>query len=235
MSLVFLITLALLAAIVYTIYRTSRDGEARGYELPPPQPSPHSLFDEAHAEEARGAAAQEAQKKTDEAARGALLARAAQGDFGALNEAASLRDDAFYGAALAQALKWAGESPERWQSLVEHLSTGRDLRGSVEVSRRFVGEWERSPDWASTTRALHLAALSDDAAEFSLVAGTAARLLREGRLGAMTGDELFALVESQFWLMSPAARTSGAAFVFKQKLAALRAGLLARAGETQPR
>jgi hypothetical protein len=105
------------------------------------------------------------------------------------------------------------------------------LRGGVELSRAYVRLWEAAPDPASTARALHLAALSDDAAEYERVIEVALRLRREGRLHATGDEELRALFDSEFWVMCTEARASGAAFVLKQKLAALRAGLASRASD----
>lgn len=230
MSPVFIITLVLLAAIAYTIYHKQRqydDGppyELRGAE-------PRTLFaardadepeHDAQDEQGRAALPAPAEGSAAVPARAALLERAAQGDLDALADARRLGDQASYDETLAALVGWAGGSRERVDALAEFVCRGENLRGSTGLSRAFSGVFEESADAASTARALHLAALSDDAEEFSRVLDEIVRLRREAKLPALSSEDLRALVESQFWVLSASARASGAAFVLKQKIAALR-------------
>jgi hypothetical protein len=41
-------------------------------------------------------------------------------------------------------------------------------------------------------------------------------------LGRITGDDLKELIESQFWVLAQTARSSGAGFTLKRRLAAIR-------------
>lgn len=226
MSAVFIITLVLLAAIAYTIYRKQQPDAAHGYELPPTLP--RNLFGANPAHEIGNAAQRTHDEQARAEQRATLLARAAQGDCEALADAARLMDATVYAATLEELMKWAESSPERLRALAAFISHDKELRASVQLSRAFSRVWEQSPDKASTARALHLAALSDDAGEFARVVEGCVQLWRAGRLGSMSADDLRALVEGEFWLMNSEARATGAAFVLKQIIAGLRAELAAR-------
>jgi hypothetical protein len=222
---VFLITLLLLAAIAYTIYRKERQyGATPERELY--HASPRSLFPES--DEVGRADSRSLAESAEAEARSALIERAVSGDLTALVEARSGRAE-LYRDVLASLLQWSESSNENLHALAAHVASEETLRGSVELSRAYARLWEAAPDPASTARSLHLAALSDDAAEYERVIEVALRLRREGRLPATGDEELRALFDSEFWVMSAEARASGAAFVLKQKLAALRAGLASRA------
>ncbi|MDT7602241.1 MAG: hypothetical protein QOF61_238 [Acidobacteriota bacterium] len=219
MSAVFFITLFLLAAIAYTIYRQQqRQASVYDYELRAAHP--RSLFSAGDADEEAAATGILAAPAAER--RATLLRRAAEGDCTALADAPLADDAKLYRATLDELVKWSKSSPDKLQALAEVVATGENLRGSVELSQTFSRLWEQSPDTISTARMLHLAALSDDAAEFARVVELAVRYRREDRLSAISAEDLRALVESEFWVLSQAARASGAAFVLKQQLAALR-------------
>jgi hypothetical protein len=223
----FIVTLVLLAAVAYRIFRKQQ--ELNSYraerELYPSQP--RSLFDQTpDAAEARRLSAAPAATEPShdrEEFRLTLLARAAAGDLTALADAHRDGNPALYRSALAEALDWAKDSEENLQTLASFIaSDAGKLRGSGELARAYLKIWEQSPDRATTARLLHLAALSDDADTFGDAVGATASALREGRLASLTGEELRALAESEFWVLSSESRTTGAGFVLKQRLASLR-------------
>jgi hypothetical protein len=223
---VFLITLLLLAAIAYTIYRKQRQYDATPErELYPA--SPRSLFPEV-GEDARESPRALAESSAADA-RAALVERAGRGDLDALAEARQLGGAQVYRDTLDALLGWSESSDENLRALAARVASDETLRGSVGLSRAYSRLWEGAPDPASTARAVHLAALGDDAAEYARVIEVALRLRREGRTPAASDEELRALLDSEFWVLSPEARASGAAFVFKQQLAVLRAELAPRA------
>jgi hypothetical protein len=125
-------------------------------------------------------------------------------------------------------VKRAQSSAEELRALSAFVAESRDLRGGVGLSQAFSRQWEQAPDAASTARALHLAALGDDAGEFARVVEQAINLRREGRLSGLGAEDLRALVESEFWVLTAEARASGAGFILKQKLAAVRDELTTR-------
>jgi hypothetical protein len=236
-SALFIITVVFIAAIAYTIYRKQRQLAVTYPELPPPPP--RGLFGGRAADGRQALPAQVADVQGAATEREALLARATAGDLDALGDAATLRNGVHFAATLEALLKWAESSDEKVRAIGAFVATdGRVAsaersHGSAGLSRAYSALWEREPD-AATARALHLAALSDDAAEFGRVVETAAKLWRDGRLSGVSAGQLRTLVESEFWVMDAAARASGAGFVVKQLIASLPAELAERAGATAP-
>jgi hypothetical protein len=222
-SFVFFITLLLLAAIAYTIYRKQQHASGSDYELR--AAPPRTLFGEVGASD-QETAAESAAARDDE--RASLFARSGQGDLSALTDAHATGDASLYGSLLDASVKRAQSSAEDLRALAAFVAGSQDLRGGIRLSQAFSRQWEQAPDAASTARALHLAALSDDAEEFARVVEQAINLWREGRLTGLGAEDLRALVESEFWVLSAEARASGAGFVLKQKLTAVRAELTAR-------
>lgn len=224
MSALFIITLALLAAIAYTIYRRQQTYTRGGRELEPVEG--RGLFVEDGAAAPPVALPAQTDSNRD-AERAALLARAVGGDHETLADARRLGDPEFYRTVLGALVAASGSSPEKLQALAAFVCANSELSSSVELSKAYRRMWEQKPDAISTARALHLSALSDEAAEFGKAVEAAGRLRREGRLPTLGAAELNTLIESEYWLMSPASRASGSGFVVKQILAALRAELMA--------
>ena len=222
MSVLFIVTLVLLAAVAYRIFRKQQESSSyrAGRELYPSEP--RSLFDQTPdpAEAARLSAEDRARAAAE--LRSSLLTRAAVGDYTALADAARADDRTLYGAVLAESLDWANASEDNLHALAAFVASDSELRGSRELADAYRKHWERAPDRAGAARLLHLAALSDDPDTFGEAITAAARALREGRLTNLTGEDLRALAESEFWVLSSESRTTGAGFVLKQRLASLR-------------
>ena len=70
-------------------------------------------------------------------------------------------------------------------------------------------------------------ALADDANIYQAAIETAYQFWRDQKLTGILADELRQLMESEFWILSPAQRNSGAGFLLKRKLAHLRRKLAA--------
>lgn len=223
MSVLFIVTVLLLAAVAYRIFRKQQ--ELNSYraerELYPSQP--RSLFDQTpDTGEVERQAAEDVARVADEL-RTSLLTRAAEGDYTALADATRAGDKSLYGAVLAESLDWANASEDNLYALASFVASDTgELRGSAELARAYQQIWERAPDRAGVARLLHLAALSDDPETFGAAVTAAARALHEGRLTNLAGEDLRALAESEFWVLSTESRTSGAGFVLKQRLASLR-------------
>ena len=223
MSLLFIATVLLLAAVAYRIFRKQQELNSYRAERELYPSRPRSLFDQTpdraeaesrSAEERAGAAAE---------LRSSLLTRAAEGDYTALADAARAGGAPLYDSTLAESLKWAEASEDRLHALASFVASDTGgLRGSRELAAAYRRIWERAPDRAATARLLHLAALSDDAETFGDAVEAAALALRGGRLASLSGEDLRALAESEFWVLSTGARTSGAGFVVKRRLASLR-------------
>lgn len=222
MSVLFIVTVLLLAAVAYRIFRKQQElnsyrAERELYQSPPP-----SLFDQPpdRAEAERLSAAEGARAASE--LRSSLLTRAAGGDYTALADAARAADESLYGATLAESLSWANASEDNLRALASFVASDSELRGSRELADAYRQLWERAPDRASTAHLLHLAALADDPDTFGDAIAAAARALREGRVTNLTGEDLRSLAESEFWVLSSESRATGAGFVLKQRLASLR-------------
>jgi hypothetical protein len=65
---------------------------------------------------------------------------------------------------------------------------------------------------------LHVAALSDNAKTYGQAIELVLRSWHEGNLTDLSAREIQALFNSEYWVLSSKARTSGAGFVLKQTL-----------------
>jgi hypothetical protein len=78
--------------------------------------------------------------------------------------------------------------------------------------------WQESPNKNSTTTLLHVAALSDNAKTYGRAIEMVLMSWRDGGLSDISAEELQSLFNSQYWVLSSRARSSGAGFVLKQTL-----------------
>ena len=211
----------ILAGITYAVYlwqRPSFKPDAE-FELPPaPPPRSGTLFDDA--EEMR-ALSQESATLRRAGQREALLARAREGDKQALSDAHAMGDASLYDEVL-NTLTERADSEQKLLVLASHIarSEGR-LRVNKSLAEKFIANWKQNADRNSTAKMLHIAALSDDAKIYQAAIESAYQFWREGRISQISAAELRSLLEGEFWLLSADARTSGAGFVLKRKLAAL--------------
>ena len=157
--------------------------------------------------------------------RAAFMARVAADDLSALLEAQGTGDAALYRVVLNGLVERAAKSDERLRALVSYIKGHGPLRGSVELTEVYSTVWQETPDRATTTTMLHLAALADDADTFQKAAEIACLFWQNGQLPQFTGEELRELLDSEFWVISSDARRTGAGFVLKQRLNGLRAEL----------
>ena len=89
-----------------------------------------------------------------------------------------------------------------------------DFENAVAAIRAF----QQSPNRNSTTRLLHVAALSDDAKTYGRAIELVLMSWRDGSLSDISARDLQGLFSSQYWELSSHTRTSGAGFVLKQTL-----------------
>ncbi|HEV2801508.1 MAG TPA: hypothetical protein VGW12_13465 [Pyrinomonadaceae bacterium] len=227
----FIIAFALLAATAYTLYRRRHASSDYPAQIGTPYPTPRSLFEpEGHTNESRRLTAEQTVRETAER-KATLLRRAAEGDLAALAEAQRTEDSALYADTLNALLDWADTSEDNLRSLVAFIASDTNLRGNARLATAYMKLWREHPDRRHTAQMLHLAALSDDASAFERAVVAAIEAARAGRLKEIKREELSALVESDYWVLSSEARRTGAGFALKQRLAA--AGDLWAAG-TEP-
>ena len=85
---------------------------------------------------------------------------------------------------------------------------------AIEAIRAF----QQSPDRSSTTKLLHIAALTDNAKTYERAVELVLMSWRDGSLADLSAVELQALINSEYWVLSSRTRTSGAGFVLKETL-----------------
>lgn len=78
--------------------------------------------------------------------------------------------------------------------------------------------WQQSPNRNSTTKLLHIAALSDNAKTYGRAIELVLMSWRDGSLADLSAKELQSLFNSEYWVLSSRTRTSGAGFVLKRTL-----------------
>jgi hypothetical protein len=224
----FIIAFVLLAATAYTFYRRQHASPDYRAELNSRPVSPRSLFEhqEEQTEHTRLLLAAQANRELEER-NASLLNRASTGDITALAEAQRANDPALYARVLHDLLNRAAASETDLRALASFIANDSGLRASADLAAAYMKLWQQQPDRSSTTQMLHLAALSDDADAFERAIVAASDALRSGRLGETRPEELSALIESEYWVLSSAARRTGAGFVLKQRMASLRETLAA--------
>jgi hypothetical protein len=188
---------------------------------------PRALFAEPDEKELSASA------RNDEAAqvRTQLLERAQNGDQTALAEANKLQDPEFYDLLLSLLLN-TDNSKAGVLSLASHV-TRKELPVNKNLALAVIDHWQENPDRNSTAKALHVAALVDDAALYQETVEAALRYQRAGKLKDVSSTELQALFDGEFWVLSSRTRGSGAGFILKRTLANARRELGSATSDSQ--
>jgi hypothetical protein len=211
-----IIIIGLLAVSLYFwVPRAKNDEQSL---LPPPDP-PRGLFSDQDGFEP-ALLPSEVGPNAHENERGSLIERAGSGDKSVLTEAQSLGAHDLYNQVLDQLLA----SADRAATLLALVSfiTRNELPVSSKLAEAVISSWKNSPDRGSTATALHLAALSDDAALYQSTVEAALDFWRRGLLPGVSAAELRALFDGEFWVLSTQTRSSGTGFVLKRTLANAR-------------
>jgi acyl-homoserine lactone acylase PvdQ len=221
----------LLAGITYAVYLWQRPSSNKEAEFSLPPPRSGGLFEDKGLNEPPrelpGARSQFLETR-----RQALIARAAAGDKETLNEAHATNDRELYEEVLDTLVKRA-DSEHRLLSLTSYITRSNEhLRVNKRLAERFIESWKTKPDRKTTAKMLHVAALAGEANIYQTAIETAYQFWRTQRLTGISADELRQLIESEFWILAPAVRNSGAGFVLKRKLAQLRRQLVAAAKQS---
>lgn len=220
---IFSLLLIAISVLAYSWQRSSSKQESTFHALHP-SPEFRGLFSSETEKEARRLAAQEAIQK-EAVARTALLERASAGDRTALDEAHRSGDRALYDEVLNRLVEHTS-SDQSLFALVSYVARGTDLRVNVRLAESFLEVWKRWPDRNSTAKALHFAALSDSTALYQQAIESATELWRAGHLSNVTAEELWQLIESEYWVLSAQSRSSGAGFILKRAIANCRRELV---------
>jgi hypothetical protein len=223
----------LLAGITYAIYLWQRPSskEEAEFMLPSaPPPRVRGLFDDDGLETTPRELT--SAKLMTEEERNAFIARARTGDKESLREAHATGDAALYDEVLNELVERAG-SEKGLTALVSYITrSDAHLRVNNRLAARFIESWKLAPDRNSTAKMLHIAALCGDARLYQTAIETSYQFWRDRRLTGIGADELRQIIESEFWILAPAVRNSGAGFVLKRKLAQLRRQLVAAAKQS---
>jgi hypothetical protein len=219
------VAILLLFGIGAYFWQKPAEGNSAGVLPPPPN--------------ARGLFADEYSDATDDAEHQALLAQqreelikqASNGERGTLDKAHLIGDSDLYDRVLAELVQFSDSEP-KLLSLLSYVS-----QNELPVNRRLVeaglASWRAAPDRGSTTRALHLAALTDEPDIYRGAVESALQLWRAGKLGDISAIELRALFDGEFWVLSSRSRSSGAGFVLKRTLDGARRELETTPGAGQ--
>ena len=225
----------LIAAISYAIYcwqRTSSNENA-GHALQPPPAGSRGLFSDEHSDALTAASLREAEaEKQSSEQRARLLERAAQGDKAVLMEAHTTGHRALYDEVLDALVLSAGDNEKKLFALVSYITRSDQLRVSARLAERFLEAWKTSSDRRSVAVVLHIAARTDDPVVYQRAVETAYQFWREGQLAGVSVEELRALFDGEYWLLSQSVRSSGEGFVLKRKLASLRQELSKASSKT---
>ncbi len=222
----------LLAGITYVIYLWQRPSSNHQAELNFPPPRAVGLFDDDGLNEPPPRELPGGEDDVAEEQRQALLVRAAAGDKEVLADALALPDTGVYDEVLNKLIESA-HSDQALLSLASYIArSDAHLRVNNRLAERFIESWKSVPDRNSTAKMLHVAALAGEANTYQTAIETAYQFWREQRLTGISADELRQLIESEFWILAPPVRNSGAGFVLKRKLAQLRRQLVAAAKQS---
>ncbi len=217
--------LGFLAVVLY--FWQKPNTEAQSHILSPPAEA-HGLFSPTSSE--LKALAEASVSAESERQRAAIIERAQHGEKTALQEAYSL-DRALYNAVL-ELLTDSADTDSKLLALVSFVSRA-ELPINTRLARAMVESWKKLPDRGSTAKTLHIVALANDASLYGDAVETAIQVWREGRLPDVSAQELQALFEGEFWLLSGEVRGSGSGFLLKRTLASARRELEAQARVNQ--
>ena len=212
---VLVLAITLLSGIGFYFWQKSTRGNSE--RILPPNPGFHGLFGASPTHKEL-----EAQAKTerDAVVMSSLLERAHAGDKSALIDANESGDAGLYDRVLNEFLQRI-DSDTALLSLMSFVAQN-ELGVSVPLAKAAVASWTKSPGREGTAKALHFAALSDDPDLYRNTVELTLKLWREGKLVNVSGEELRALFDGEFWVLSSRSRSSGAGFVLKQTLADAR-------------
>ena len=160
-----------------------------------------------------------------------LIDRARNGDRAALSEANKAAATDLYDRVLNELVQGVTSDADLL-SLMSFVSQN-ELPVNSGLAKAVIASWQKLPNRSGTTKALHFAALSNNADLFRETVEQALQLWREGKLTGTSAIELRALFDGEFWILSSDSRRSGAGFILKRTLANARRELEEAAGPKQ--
>jgi hypothetical protein len=219
---VFIILILLVTLGAYTFSRRNRN--SLNESNTPVFPAPGNFAGLFETQNAAQIATQE-KELSQEKRRTDLLERAKSFDLQTLEESHS--EAKLYQEILNELIKQSLDSQENVQRLVGYLSKSKELRSNTQLAEMMIKVWQDSPNNKSTAQMLHIVALSDDASLLQQATEMIFDSWKKGLLPNLAAKDFLALAESEYWVLAPEARRSGAGFILKNSLAALRRKLAA--------
>lgn len=229
-TLLFIAVISLVALLALTgigVYLWQGPAPDNSANLLPPPPNARGLFegefsaDPDHEEQLALAALR----------REELIKEASSGERSALDEAHQTGDASLYDRVLSALVEYTDSDP-KLLSVASYVAQ-HELPVNDELARAVIASWQQSPDRNSTAKALHFAALSNNAEIYRVTVESALQFWREAKLGDISAFELRALFDGEFWVLSSRSRSSGAGFVLKRTLESARRELDAAGGAKQ--
>ncbi|HSP64142.1 MAG TPA: hypothetical protein VLQ90_14230 [Pyrinomonadaceae bacterium] len=209
----FLVTTIVIVIIGIAVYFWQKPAPSDTENILPPQPNARGLF-------AEDSSASSAERERLAIAVGEsaeqIIAKAKGGDRAALDEAHQSGDAGLYDQVLTEFLQ-RSESGAQILSLTSYV-VQHELPVNNALAKAGIKSWSAAPDRSGTARALHLAALTDDADVYRETVEEALGLWREQKMADISPVELRALFDGEFWVLSSRTRSSGAGFVLKRTL-----------------
>jgi hypothetical protein len=149
-----------------------------------------------------------------------LVARAESNDTSVLLDASTRDDKAIYEKVLNLFVEQADSDP-KILALVSFVLEN-ELQPNPALAAVVIESWKGAPNKASTSKMLHVAALSDDVPTYQKAVETTLHFWLQGRLSDFSPVELRTLLDGEFWVLSSSARNTGAGFILKRTLASAR-------------
>ena len=211
-------SLFILAFLAIAVYFWQKPASSIDAEALPPPPGRGLFIDATPDSQAVGQARADVDSEAPAKAaakRRELLDRAQAGEKSTLLEA-RIEDAELYEEALNSLVAGADSDP-KLLALISYVAR-HELRVNQNLAEKVMDSYKRAPDRSSTSKMLHIAALSDDAAVYQSAVETALELWRERRLSEMSAQELRSILEGEFWVLSSNTRSSGAGFLLKSAL-----------------
>jgi hypothetical protein len=212
-----LITAVIIVIIGIALYFWQKPAPGNAENILPPPPGARGLFAEdpsANPVERERLAIAVGERAEQ------LIAKAKARDRAALGEAHQSGDAGLYNQVLTEFLRHS-ESDAQILSLTSYV-VQHELPVNQGLAEAGIKSWSAAPDRSGTARALHLAALTDDANTYQGIVEKALELWRERKLADISPVELRALFDGEFWVLSSRTRSSGAGFVLKRTLKSAR-------------
>jgi len=205
----FITSVLILGLVAIAVYFWQKPANTETIDLPPAT-MPRALFSDSQSI-VETTAPEPLNRRAD------LLSRAHDGDLSVLDE---VRENSDYTEILSALVIEASSEPKLLK-LASYISQ-HNLPVNQALAEAMIQSWQVSPDRNTTAKMLHFAALSDDAETYRKAVELAFSLWRDGKLPDVSGRELLALFNGEFWVLSSGVRSSGNGFVLKRTLSSAR-------------